>query len=265
MGRVVHEQAARALAEDRGAAHTRPVRRLSLSALVLCAACATPPRATLPVVALADAAPRQSGDGDGDGIADSADACPRDPEDRDGFEDDDGCPDADNDKDRIPDVADRCPNEPETYNGFEDDDGCPDRGTVIITENVDYVLEHVYFLPDSAAVPAAAKGVLDAVAAVMRAQKDLDLVEVDGHASKGEAHARTLSEQRADAVIVALVQRGVARHRLRAQGWAEHCTLGAPDKDRRVEFRVLLTGGVRSGVSLGCPAAAAHGIKPAPY
>src|SRR5262249_40265307 len=41
-----------------------------------------------------------------------------------------GCPDPDNDRDGIPDVDDRCPNEPETKNGFEDEDGCPDTGDV---------------------------------------------------------------------------------------------------------------------------------------
>ena len=39
------------------------------------------------------------------------------PEDKDGFEDTDGCPDPDNDKDGIPDVSDKCVNEPETING----------------------------------------------------------------------------------------------------------------------------------------------------
>lgn len=66
------------------------------------------------------------GDRDGDGIKDDVDKCPDDPEDRDGFEDDDGCPDPDNDKDGIPDVDDKCPNDPEDINGFEDEDGCPD-------------------------------------------------------------------------------------------------------------------------------------------
>ena len=65
-------------------------------------------------------------DRDGDGIPDSKDKCPDDPEDRDGFEDDDGCPELDNDKDGIPDNDDKCPNEPETKNGFQDEDGCPD-------------------------------------------------------------------------------------------------------------------------------------------
>ena len=65
-------------------------------------------------------------DNDKDGILDAADKCPNDPEDRDNFEDEDGCPEADNDKDGILDAADRCPLEPEDKDGFEDEDGCPD-------------------------------------------------------------------------------------------------------------------------------------------
>jgi outer membrane protein OmpA-like peptidoglycan-associated protein len=65
-------------------------------------------------------------DSDGDGIPDSADQCPLDPEDKDGHLDEDGCPDPDNDADGIPDTRDRCPNEPEDFDGFEDEDGCPD-------------------------------------------------------------------------------------------------------------------------------------------
>jgi len=67
-------------------------------------------------------------DNDGDGIADAADGAPNDPEDLDGFEDQDGIPEADNDDDGIVDGEDSCPNEPETQNGFQDDDGCPDVG-----------------------------------------------------------------------------------------------------------------------------------------
>ena len=66
------------------------------------------------------------GDRDGDGIPDDKDACPDDPEDFDGFEDSDGCPDPDNDGDGIPDVDDRCPNVPEDFDGDEDHDGCPE-------------------------------------------------------------------------------------------------------------------------------------------
>lgn len=65
-------------------------------------------------------------DNDEDGIEDELDACPDDPEDIDGFEDDDGCPDEDNDDDGVTDDEDACPNEPEDHDYFEDDDGCPD-------------------------------------------------------------------------------------------------------------------------------------------
>jgi outer membrane protein OmpA-like peptidoglycan-associated protein len=65
-------------------------------------------------------------DNDGDGIPDKLDQCPNDPEDKDGFQDADGCPDRDNDGDGIPDALDKCPNEPEDKDGFQDDDGCPD-------------------------------------------------------------------------------------------------------------------------------------------
>ena len=66
------------------------------------------------------------GDKDGDGILDDVDQCPLDPEDFDGFEDADGCPDLDNDGDGIPDLVDKCPNVAEDIDGFQDQDGCPD-------------------------------------------------------------------------------------------------------------------------------------------
>jgi outer membrane protein OmpA-like peptidoglycan-associated protein len=65
-------------------------------------------------------------DNDRDGILDINDACPNDPEDFDGFEDQDGCPDLDNDRDGIYDVQDACPMVPEDADGFQDFDGCPD-------------------------------------------------------------------------------------------------------------------------------------------
>ncbi|HUH01199.1 MAG TPA: OmpA family protein [Kofleriaceae bacterium] len=65
-------------------------------------------------------------DSDNDGIRNDKDRCPLEPEDFDGFQDGDGCPDPDNDGDRRLDAEDKCPNEPEDIDGFEDDDGCPD-------------------------------------------------------------------------------------------------------------------------------------------
>ena len=66
-------------------------------------------------------------DSDGDGIADSKDRCPREAENINKFEDSDGCPDdPDSDGDGIADSRDKCPQEPETKNGVQDEDGCPD-------------------------------------------------------------------------------------------------------------------------------------------
>jgi len=71
--------------------------------------------------------PKPDGDADGDGIPDSIDKCPNEPEDKDMFEDTDGCPDPDNDHDGIPDALDKCPIDPEDKDGFQDEDGCPDK------------------------------------------------------------------------------------------------------------------------------------------
>lgn len=65
-------------------------------------------------------------DRDRDGLLDRSDTCPDDPEDKDKFQDSDGCPDSDNDKDGVRDVRDDCPMDPEDTDDFDDKDGCPD-------------------------------------------------------------------------------------------------------------------------------------------
>jgi OOP family OmpA-OmpF porin len=65
-------------------------------------------------------APTGCPDGDQDGVLDRDDKCLDVP----GVAPD-GCP-PDSDGDGFIDSKDKCPNEPETKNGFEDDDGCPD-------------------------------------------------------------------------------------------------------------------------------------------
>jgi hypothetical protein len=77
-------------------------------------------------------------DNDGDGVPDRFDAAPDDPEDVDGYADEDGVPDPDNDGDGVPDIRDVCPGVPEDHDGVQDDDGCPERdadGDRILDEN----------------------------------------------------------------------------------------------------------------------------------
>lgn len=87
-------------------------------------------------------------DADGDGIEDDVDKCKELPEDKDGFEDADGCPDADNDDDGVPDGDDKCPNVAEDEDGFQDEDGCPDPDN-----DQDSILDGVDACPNEAGPP----------------------------------------------------------------------------------------------------------------
>lgn len=65
-------------------------------------------------------------DADGDGVADSRDQCMTQPEDPNGYQDSDGCPDGDDDQDGVVAGMDECPRQAEDRDGFQDDDGCPE-------------------------------------------------------------------------------------------------------------------------------------------
>ena len=65
-------------------------------------------------------------DNDEDGVTDDTDKCPLQAEDKDGDRDDDGCPDVDDDGDGMQNDVDKCPKEAEDKDGFEDTDGCPE-------------------------------------------------------------------------------------------------------------------------------------------
>ncbi|MCG8418564.1 MAG: outer membrane beta-barrel protein [Proteobacteria bacterium] len=69
---------------------------------------------------------RQPRDSDADGIADDADRCPKQAEDRNSYEDGDGCPDADKDSDSdgVMNFEDRCRDEPKGRDGVKGGDGC---------------------------------------------------------------------------------------------------------------------------------------------
>ena len=112
-------------------------------------------------------------DRDGDGIPDRDDLCPDEPEDKDGFQDEDGCPDPDNDGDGILDKDDKCPNEPETVNGVDDFDGCPDQavqgGPRMAADRIDLQGERIEFVGKTARLTAGSQQTLEAVAQVMKA------------------------------------------------------------------------------------------------
>ena len=107
------------------------------------------------------------------------------------------------------------------------------------------MLQHVWFEHGSAIVRSGDAPLLDAVAAAMRANPDILLLEVQGHAARNERRPYDLSRARADAVRAALVARGVAAERLVAHGFAAikpACTEKTRDclaRNRRSEFLIL--------------------------
>ncbi|MEO6771771.1 MAG: choice-of-anchor D domain-containing protein [Kofleriaceae bacterium] len=142
-------------------------------------------------------------DNDHDGIADAADKCPNAPEDRDGFEDQDGCPDLDNDHDGIPDRLDKCPDQPETINGLDDDDGCPDTGAgaVTLAHGRLSLAEPIRFTGAGKIAPESFN-VMGQLGATLRAQPELTLV------------VTSRVKGRAQVVVAWLVQYGIAAQRL---------------------------------------------------
>jgi OmpA-OmpF porin, OOP family len=179
-------------------------------------------------------------DNDNDGIYDAQDQCPNHPEDRDGFQDVDGCPDEDNDKDGILDVDDACPTVPEVVNGYKDSDGCPDEKPQEIKQTL--VLRGVNFKTASAELLEESYYVLEQVYNSLEAYPDVK-VEIGGHTDDqgSNDYNLALSYDRAKAVVSYLVMRGISPDRLVARGYGEekpmvpNTSAEGRAKNRRVE------------------------------
>jgi OOP family OmpA-OmpF porin len=220
--------------------------------------------------------PPPPGDTDGDGIPDKVDQCTLEPEDKDGYLDDDGCPDVDNDGDGIPDSKDQCPNEPEDYDGYKDDDGCPDPDNdgdgvldvddycpntpgipggdrpgcprkstlIVVTDKEIRITQQIQFEFNNAVIkPGISYKILDEVAGVLTDNPKISL-EVQGHTDNvgADAYNMHLSQTRADAVRAYLVAHGVTADRLVSKGYGFHQPLvpnsseGNRALNRRVQF-----------------------------
>jgi outer membrane protein OmpA-like peptidoglycan-associated protein len=186
-------------------------------------------------------------DRDGDGIPDHLDECPDEPEDFDGFEDEDGCPDPDNDGDGIPDVLDDCPDEPEVVNGIEDEDGCPDEGLIELIDDRIVLEERVLFDLERSRVKSSARPVLDAIVNLWSQHPEWVRLRIEGHADvRGPAdYNMDLSQRRARNVMEALIDAGIPREIIDFEGHGKGkprdpgLTEEAHERNRRVEFVVL--------------------------
>ena len=179
-------------------------------------------------------------DTDGDGLLDPDDKCPTQPEDKDGFEDADGCPDPDNDKDGVLDAADKCPNDP----GPPDNDGCPKKYEhIVVTQEKIELKQKIFFDTNKATIQARSFGLLDEIASVLKSRPTMT-VRIEGHTdSRGKhEHNMQLSQRRAESVRQHLVGLGIDISRMEAKGYGPdqpletNKTAAGREKNRRVEF-----------------------------
>lgn len=160
-------------------------------------------------------------DRDRDGIPDSLDRCRAHPEDFDGWQDNDGCPDWDNDGDRILDTLDACPNDPENVDGYLDEDGCPDNkdGQNIV---IQFRKDHISYQPQRlfrsgrSTLSKTAELVLEQLAQKLEKHKEVGRVRIIGLPDniRNTPTNRQLAGKRAGEVRNFLVSKGIAPSRL---------------------------------------------------
>ena len=116
---------------------------------------------------------------------------------------------ADRDGDGVPDSVDLCPDEPEDIDGDEDADGCPDADC---DDCCSFITQRsIGFRPGESQIAVVARAAVDHVADELRTRADVLRVEIRGAAPDGDAR---LAKARATAVRDALVARGVVPDRL---------------------------------------------------
>lgn len=175
-------------------------------------------------------------DADKDGIPDHLDECPTVK----GLPKFKGCPDTDGDS--LPDHLDKCPKEP----GPVRNQGCPE-----IKESVRKVFEQaltgIQFEVNKAVILPKSFGILDNVVKVAKENPTYYLI-INGHTDDQGDDAKNLklSEDRANAVRLYLMKKGVSAGRMESHGYGEsqpietNTTPEGRSKNRRVEFKVRI-------------------------
>ena len=192
------------------------------------------------------------------GVCTGFDNCPEEAEDFDGFQDDDGCPDADNDRDGLCDPwveakgmlsqyahickgVDLCPEQAESLNNYKDDDGCPDE--VPQPPKKVFVLEGVNFESGKSTITQDSYISLMKVVDIMETFPEATF-EIIGHTDNigNKDKNMTLSADRANAVKNFLVEKGITESRMTTKGMgdtkpvASNKTPEGRAQNRRIEF-----------------------------
>lgn len=180
-------------------------------------------------------------DADGDGVIDEQDKCPT----KKGVAPD-GCPsDKDSDGDKILDSQDKCPKDPENFNGFEDTDGCPD----VIPDKVKAftgIIQGITFDHNKATIRPESKTTLDKSVGVLKEFSALRVM-IAGHTDNTGPRDKNvaLSQQRAESVKTYLVDQGIDATRIETRGAGPdepvdtNATAAGRARNRRIEFKLI--------------------------
>ena len=112
--------------------------------------------------------------------------------------------------------------------------------------------------------------IMEAVAATLKGHPEFKIIEVAGHADErgSDEYNLDLTQRRAASVREALVSEGIDDSRIVSQGYGEYCPVDkasnarAWQKNRRVEFKVVLTEDGKTKAPRGCTWARDNGIFP---
>ncbi len=132
----------------------------------------------------------------------------------------------------------------------------PQQRIVLLPSNI-VISDKIQFEVNKADVKPVSYPLLDEVVTVMKANEQIDSVQIEGHTdSTGAADYNTkLSQQRAEAVMKYIVSKGIAQSRLSAKGFGPDQPIAANDTpegqemNRRVEFKILHQGPIKTIVT----------------
>jgi OOP family OmpA-OmpF porin len=178
-------------------------------------------------------------DRDKDRILDKDDECPEIP----GPVENHGCPFLDSDGDTLLDKDDECPHQ---Y-GPRENNGCPPKSTTRLRGGKLILLEPIFFETAKAIIKPISYPTLDDVVDTLQANKQLLVVEIQGHADErgDDDYNLRLTADRAAAVKDYLIAKGIDADRLQSHGYGETrplCHAHAEScwsQNRRVEFVIL--------------------------
>ncbi len=133
----------------------------------------------------------------------------------------------------------------------------PPQQRIVLLPSTIVISDKIQFELNKADVKSVSFPLLDEVVTVMKANGQIELVQVEGHTdTTGAADYNTkLSQQRAEAVMKYIASKGIPGSRLTAKGFGPDKPIAANDTpdgqemNRRVEFNIVKQGPIKTIVT----------------